>query len=211
MRHYRPCPAVRFIYPRAVFRFATNGKEACLTFDDGPDPLSTPVILDILERHQIRAIFFCSGIQSEIYPDLMDMITARGHVTGNHGYRHLNGFRHFVKTFTDDVFKASAFTSSTIFRPPYGFLSPGQYFRLKKTFRIVLWDLMAYDFDRRFGKEEMLNVLGKKLRTGSIVVLHDKHTSRAVEILEDFIRFAEREGYQFVLPEFVRQGTLQPR
>jgi len=211
MRHYRPCQAVRLIYPRAVQRFPANGKEVCLTFDDGPDPSSTPLILEILGRHQIRAVFFCSGIQAENYPGLIDMITEGGHVTGNHGYRHLNGFRHTMKTYSDDVFQASAFTSSAIFRPPYGFLTPGQYFRLKKTFRIVLWDLMAYDFDRRFGKEEMLNVLRKKLRAGSIVVLHDTPRSRAVEILEDFIRFAEEGGYRFVLPGFVRQGTLQPR
>jgi peptidoglycan/xylan/chitin deacetylase (PgdA/CDA1 family) len=207
MRKYRPCPAVRFIYPQAVLRFRTTEKEACLTFDDGPDPLSTPQILEALDKHKIKAIFFCSGIQAGKYPDLMERIIAEGHVTGNHGYRHLNGLRHTLKEYTGDVMQASADTSPFLFRPPYGFLRPRQYLRLKRNFRIILWDVMAYDFDPSFGKAKMSEVLRKKLRPGSIIVLHDKPSSRVMEILEDFLLFAEEEGYGFILPGFVRQAT----
>jgi peptidoglycan/xylan/chitin deacetylase (PgdA/CDA1 family) len=211
MRKYRPCPAVRFIYPQAVLRFRTTEKEACLTFDDGPDPLSTPQILEALDKHKIKAIFFCSGIQAGKYPDLMERIIIGGHVTGNHGYRHLNGFRHTLKEYTGDVMKASADTSSFLFRPPYGFLRPRQYLRLKRDFRIILWDVMAYDFDPGFGIANMSEVLRKKVRPGSIIVLHDKPSSMAMEILEDFLLFAEEEGYRFILPGFVRPETGTPR
>jgi peptidoglycan/xylan/chitin deacetylase (PgdA/CDA1 family) len=67
-------------------------------------------------------------------------------------------------------------------------------------FRIVFWDLMAYDFDAGFGAARSLSVLKRKIRKGSVIVLHDKIQSSANSILPEFIESALSNGYRFVLP-----------
>jgi peptidoglycan/xylan/chitin deacetylase (PgdA/CDA1 family) len=76
-------------------------------------------------------------------------------------------------------------------------LKISQYLALRKQYRIVFWDLMPYDFDRRFGHDNSLAILKKKKRPGSVIVLHDNAESSANLILEDFIKFAKKEGYNF--------------
>ena len=145
----------------------------CLTFDDGPDPDSTPQLLDILDKHDIKALFFCDGRAAEKYPDLINRMISKGHIIGNHGYNHLNGWKTSLKKYIADVVNAAPYTSSGLFRPPYGRLRFNQYRELKEKYKIVFWDIMPYDFDRSFGSGNSLRVLKKKLRRGSIIVLHD--------------------------------------
>jgi peptidoglycan/xylan/chitin deacetylase (PgdA/CDA1 family) len=199
MRLFRPGFLAGRIYPEAFFRIKTTDKILYLTFDDGPDPLSTPRVVDILGSHNIKALFFCNGMKAEKFSDLMSHIRNEGHLIGNHGYSHLDGWRTDCETYIDDINRASVFTSDKILRPPYGHLSSGQYRILKKKIRIVFWDLMPYDFDATFGSEKSLEILKKRFRPGSIIVLHDELSSCANEILEEFIIFAKREGYRFEL------------
>ena len=79
-----------------------------------------------------------------------------------------------------------------------------QYKKLRKKYRIVLWDLMPYDFDKGFGTARSLLVLKKKIRPGSIIVLHDNPTSCANSILDEFIIYAFDSGYRF-LPSITPQ------
>jgi peptidoglycan/xylan/chitin deacetylase (PgdA/CDA1 family) len=169
----------------------------CLTFDDGPDPLSTLSLLDLLDRHAIKAVFFCNGIAAKNYPGLVDQIKTKGHLIGNHGYNHLNGWTTSLKSYVADITNAASFTSSILFRPPYGHLRFNQYKKLGETFKIIFWDIMPYDFDSRFGSEKSLLILKKKIRPGSIIVLHDNHKSKFPEFIEEFILFAREEGYRF--------------
>ncbi|MFZ0280073.1 MAG: polysaccharide deacetylase family protein [Bacteroidales bacterium] len=200
MRLFRPFFLARLIYPDALFRIKTNKNEVCLTFDDGPDPGSTPGILEILGSHQVKAVFFCSGTQIEKYPELSGLITSNGHITGNHGFLHLRGWKTGAEQYIENAYMAAGFTSSGLFRPPYGSLSPFQYFKLKKSFKIVFWDLMPYDFDPVFGKERSLGILKAKMRPGSVIVLHDKPASTVLSFLEEFLDYAEGKGYRFVFP-----------
>ncbi len=200
MRLFRPFSVITSIYPEAVFRLNTHEKHVSLTFDDGPDPSSTPVILDVLNRCEINAIFFCSGFKAEKYPELIERIKTSGHTIGNHGYSHLNGWKTSLKSYIEDTRKADEPTSSEIFRPPYGGLTPRQYSILNKKYRIFFWDLMPYDFDRAFGAANTLRTLKLKTRPGSVIVLHDNPLSCAGEILEDYIDFIQTEGYKVVIP-----------
>ena len=202
MRLFRPCFLASWFFPEVIFRIKASDKSLCLTFDDGPDPGSTLQILELLERHGIRAVFFCSGRAAEKYPDLVDIIKSKEHIIGNHGYDHLNGWFTSVANYCKDVNYASGFTSARLFRPPYGHMRFRQYRLLKKAYRIVLWDVMPYDFDKRFGSDNMLKVLKQKIRPGSIIVLHDKPGSIIPELINDFILFTEKEKYRFALPEF---------
>lgn len=199
MRFFRPCLISGWLYPDAVFRIRSEEKLLILTFDDGPDPTSTNLILEILERYNIKAVFFCSGKAAENYQDLMSMITRKGHRTGNHGYNHPDGWRMGTRAYLEEVSKASEFTSSTLFRPPYGHLRLKQYRNLIKNYKIVFWDLMPYDFDPGMSSAKCLDILKEKLRPGSIIVLHDTPASQANMILPEFIEFALVNDYRFVV------------
>ena len=64
-----------------------------------------------------------------------------------------------------------------------------------------MWDIMPYDFDRKFGAEKSIIILKKMIRPGSVIVLHDTSGSCAIEILPEFLNFAEQEGYRFCIPD----------
>ena len=95
-----------------------------------------------------------------------------------------------LRKYVEDVSKAADLTNSLFFRPPFGRMKIGQYRKLKEKYRIVLWDIMPYDFDKNFGSERSLQVLKKKIRPGSIIVLHDKASSTANKIISEFINYA---------------------
>ena len=200
MRFFRLPFVAGWLYPDALFRLKTSEKILCLTFDDGPDPESTPKLLDILEKHNTRALFFCDGKAAEMYPHLVERITEKGHLVGNHGYNHLNGWTTSVREYHNDVVYASRFTSGKIFRPPYGLLRPGQYLKLRKSFRIIFWDIMPYDFDGNTGTKRSLEILNKKIRPGSIIVLHDRQDSCSLTYLDEFLDRSVKKGYTFRCP-----------
>ena len=199
MRLFRPFYLSGWIYPGVVYRIKTTEKLLCLTFDDGPDPGSTPYLLEVLEIYGVKAIFFCNGRSSERYPDLIEKIISSGHIVGNHGYDHPDGWKTSLKKYIADIENSATFTSANLFRPPYGRLSPFQYLKLKKTYSIFLWDVMPYDFDTSFGADNCLRVLKKKIRPGSIIVLHDHANSMAKSVIKDFIEFAIHGGYRFTI------------
>ena len=197
MRLFRPCSIAGWLCPDALFRIKTDEKLLYLTFDDGPDPDSTPHLLDILDAHSVKGLFFCDGRAAEKYPDLVNRMISMGHIIGNHGYVHPDGWRTSIKGYVDDVAKAAACTSSVLFRPPYGRIRFAQYSKLKEMYKIVFWDIMPYDFDKSFGSSRSLLILKKKIRPGSIIVLHDTPNSNTLEFIEEFISFARVEGYRF--------------
>ncbi len=201
MRFFTISSFAEFIYPEAVFRIKTKDKILCLTFDDGPDPDSTPRLLEILEKHGIIAVFFCDGRSAELYPGLVDFIRQKGHVIGNHGYNHLNGWRTSTADYCRDVSLASVFTSASLFRPPYGHLSLNQYRCLKDSYKIVFWDVMPYDFDRKFTPERSLELLNKRIRPGSVIVLHDRQDSASLLFLDEFLCLSINKGYKFMCQE----------
>jgi peptidoglycan-N-acetylglucosamine deacetylase len=202
MRLFRPGFISGWIYPEAIFRIKTDEKVLYLTFDDGPDPDSTQIFIDILDKYNVKALFFCSGKAAEKHPELIEKIISKGNVVGNHGYNHLNGWLTDDEIFENDILHASSFTSSELLRPPYGRLKISQYRRLKSRFRIIFWDIMPYDFDPLFGGINSLQVLKSKMRPGSIIALHDNPDCSGVKILEEFIIYALKMGYSFDLPPF---------
>jgi peptidoglycan/xylan/chitin deacetylase (PgdA/CDA1 family) len=199
MRLFRPFPVLRLVYPDAIFRVRTTSKELCLTFDDGPHHDTTPEILDILGSHNLKAAFFCDGREAEKFPGLVEHIVSKGHVIGNHGYDHLCGWKTNDSVYIENALRADKFTSSCLFRPPYGRIRQSQYRELKKKYKIVFWDLMPYDFDEKVSGKRAFNILKDKLRPGSIIVLHDKATSSCLSFLAEFIKYSERNGYKFVI------------
>lgn len=201
MRFFRPPIAAKLICRGALFRLSVREKVLSLSFDDGPARGSTEKILDILDSRRIRALFFCTGVAAEANPELMGRIRAAGHLTGNHGYHHLDGFKTPLNEYYDNVIAAEPFTSSKIFRPPYGRLTIGQYKKLKKRYSIVFWDIMPYDFDPGLSADRSYEILVNGIRNGSLIVLHDTLKSSARDYLERFIDHSLAQGFRFTIPE----------
>jgi peptidoglycan/xylan/chitin deacetylase (PgdA/CDA1 family) len=207
IRNYgRPFPAA-VIYPDAIYRIGGTGRRLGLTFDDGPDPGSTPGVLDILDRHNVRATFFCTGMKVLEQPGLFARIATSGHATGNHGFSHLNGLKTPVREYCSDVLRGRDITCSNLFRPPYGRIRVRQYRILERSMRIVFWDLMPYDFDSTLSPEASCRILLQRLRPGSLIVLHDTALSSAPHYLDRFITEALCQGYTFCLPDDYSPGV----
>jgi len=200
MRLFRLWPLSSILYPSALFRIRGVEKTTCLTFDDGPDPSSTPAILGILDKFNVKGVFFCSGEAAARHPGLTASIRSAGHLIGNHGYRHLDGWKTAAGIYINNVWEADGFTSEKYYRPPFGRMTPRQYRELRKKYKIILWDIMTYDFDPAFGAEKSLSILNNKLRPGSIIALHDSPQSTCVSFLENFIKTSLSRDYRFVLP-----------
>lgn len=199
MKLFRPGFPGRCLYPEALFRMETSEKNLFLTFDDGPYPSSTPLLLKTLRENNVKALFFLNGRAAENNPLLVDQIIKDGHLVGNHGYSHLNGWHTDFTSYINDVSRAAEVIPGNLFRPPFGHMSLRQYSHLKGVFKIVLWDVMSYDFDISFGPEKSLMILKKKIRPGSIIVLHDTPYSSAILFLKKFILYAVESGYKFDL------------
>lgn len=197
IRNYgRPLPAA-IIYPDAIYRLRGTGKKLYLTFDDGPDPVSTPQILDVLRAHDVHATFFCTGEKVHAFPGLFARMVAEGHTIGNHGYSHLNGLKTSIRTYCSDAMRGRDITCSNLFRPPYGRLRVRQYKILERSMQIVFWDLMPYDFDQKMTPGASYNILSKRQRPGSVIVLHDTSSSSVTGYLDRFIDHAIDNGYSF--------------
>lgn len=192
----QPFPA-NILYPEALFRISDPGKRLWLTFDDGPDPSVTPMILDILAEKGVQATFFCTGEKVIQNPGIFARIASEGHTIGNHGFVHHDGRLTPVRKYCANAFKGRDVTCSNIFRPPYGRLRRRQYKIIERTSRMIFWDVMPYDFDPRLTPQQVLSILRKNIRPGSIVVLHDHKGSNAPVILRAFIDFAHENGYEF--------------
>ena len=201
MRFFRASLITRMFYAEAIFRIKTYKKILYLTFDDGPDSLSTIPLLNTLAEYNAKAVFFCTGKAAFEYPEIMDRIRSDGHLVGNHSYDHPDGFYMENPLYFRDVGSADQYTSGSLFRPPYGRLTRSQYDFLRKSYTIFMWDLMPYDFEDGFGSKRVLRILKRKIRRGSVIVLHDTSTSLAREILPEFLQYARKRGYIFSLPE----------
>ncbi len=156
-----------------------------LTFDDGPDPAATPRILDLLERHDAGASFFCIGERARLHPGLMREIVARGHSVENHTHRHPLGFAAFgLGAMRREVMTAQAVLADmtgvapTLFRSPAGLRSPLLDPALAGTgLRYATWTRRGHDSMRR-DPAGVLRRLHRGLGGGDILLLHDGTCAR---------------------------------
>lgn len=190
---------IKIFYHRAIKSFPGRTGELFFTFDDGPHPGVTPYILDILKEHNAKATFFCLGENVVLYPQLFKRIKDEGHSVGNHGYHHIHGFKLSAKKFRENFWKADSVIKSTLFRPPYGYLSPLQYMRTNKNYKIIFWDVIAYDFDKKTTADRMKEIILTKAKSGSIVLLHDniKSKEKILKVLPEMLEILANKGFCF--------------
>ncbi len=192
---------IKILYPETIQSFPSAKGKLFLSFDDGPDKIVTPKILDILDKFQVKATFFCLGENAEKHPEIFELIQLKGHQLGNHGYAHLNGFKTNNKLYFQNVEKADKLINSKLYRPPYGKISPFQYYRLRKYYKIILWDVMAFDFDNNKTANDCSNIIKQYTKDGSIIVFHDtiKSYERVVNVLPVIIDYYLKMGFSFEL------------
>jgi peptidoglycan-N-acetylglucosamine deacetylase len=165
---------VKRLYPKYVWSIPNNEGRVFLTFDDGPHPEITPKVLALLKQHNAKATFFLVGENAEKFPAVVQQILDEGHAIGNHTYNHLNGYKTSFAEYLNNTEKCAKQLASSLFRPPYGKLTRKQGKALiKANYRIIMWDVLSYDFDKTTNPEQCANNIIKHLSPGSIVVLHD--------------------------------------
>lgn len=166
---------IQKLFPNVVWD-STYDHKLHLTFDDGPHPESTPKILALLDRLNLSATFFCLGKNVEKYPQLFDNIIKSGHQIGNHGYKHLSGWKTSFADYVENVNLSKGITGSDLYRPPYGRMTYRQYKRVSQDNTIIGWSLMPGDFDSKVSESQLQTRFNKKTNN-SIIVLHDTPSS----------------------------------
>lgn len=187
------------ITPALTWKVKTRDKALYLTFDDGPHPLITPKVLDILDAYQAKATFFCVGENVKKFPDTYKQIMERGHSVGNHTFNHLSGWKTANENYFQNIEQASSFIHSHLFRPPYGKISPSQVSALKNRYTIVMWSILTRDYEKNLNAEETLPRLIKHTGAGDIVVLHDseKAEKNMFYFLEGLLEHFSKNNFSF--------------
>jgi peptidoglycan-N-acetylglucosamine deacetylase len=194
--------------PRRLFM--TSGprgvRSLALTFDDGPDPVHTPAVLERLRARGVRATFFVVGRRAEAHPALVSRIVDEGHELGHHSWTHGLPEETSALSLVSEARRTSALLERiagrrpTFFRPPHGKLTPGKLLGLWGLGQtVVLWNRDPKDFAsgavepiRRFFEEG-------PLEGGDIVLLHDVHAHIA-PALDVLLERAARLGLGFSTP-----------
>ncbi len=170
-----------------------------LTFDDGPTPEVTEKVLDILDQFNVKATFFCLGRNVDRHRDIYNKIIEAGHKTGNHTYSHLKGWKTSLKQYIQDTNLAAKYIDSDLFRPPYGRIRINQTRYLSKNYKIIMWDVLTHDYNKRIPLEITLKASIKSTKNGSIVVFHDskKSSDNMLKLLPLYIKHFKEKGYTF--------------
>jgi peptidoglycan/xylan/chitin deacetylase (PgdA/CDA1 family) len=182
---------------------ATSKKEIALTFDDGPHPVITPLLLELLNKHNITATFFCTGKNAENNPDIVSKITTNGHIIGNHSYGHSKFFdllsaRKMQKeiSLTNEVISSITGKTPLLFRPPYGVTNPMLRKAISKSKLISIgWSLRSFDTVKN--SQKVLNKLLSNTMPGDIVLFHDTN-AQIITIIEDYLLWLQKNDYKIV-------------
>lgn len=186
-----------------IYRKKTDIRKIAITFDDGPTDF-TPKVLDLLEKYNAKATFFCFGKQIEKYPDICRRIYSEKHQLGNHSYSHSNSFGFFSAEKVREELQKTALLLQEItgeknhyFRPPFGVTNPHIAKAIKELkHQVIGWDIRS--LDTLIGDEnKILKRITNKLKPGSIILLHDT-SDKTIRVLEQLLLTLQKENYQMI-------------
>jgi peptidoglycan-N-acetylglucosamine deacetylase len=182
-------------------------KVVALTYDDGPYPPYTNQLLDIFDRYQVKATFFEIGRNIEKHPEIVPMIMARGDELANHSYAHKDMMfkpREYLLSEiekTDKLLQELGVKQDSIsFRPPWGrrfvVLS---YLLSQMQKKLIMWDVDSQDYEPTLTAEDIANRVIDRVRSGSIVVMHDGggDRSKTVAATDIIVKTLQSKGYAF--------------
>jgi peptidoglycan/xylan/chitin deacetylase (PgdA/CDA1 family) len=196
-----------------VFYADTSERRIALTFDDGPDPVLVPRMLDLLEAHSARATFFMIGSRAEAHPDLVASVVAAGHEVGNHQWRDRAASKLSLAELEDELRRTDEVLAPhahvRLFRPGSGWVRRDQVNLACDRFgyRCVLGSVYPLDPHIHWVRYLVWHVLGT-VRPGAIVILHEGDPSRArvLKVLAEVLPVLRARGYEMVtVSELLRQ------
>ncbi len=204
------------MFPELFYRQGpSNVKRVALTFDDGPDSVYTPQILDILRKEKVKATFFIIGERAKLFPDVVKRMAKEGHIIGNHSMTHPNIIKlnnqQTAKEIKDceNVVNSLAGYLPALFRSPYGSLDPEKVQEIGKLkVKIIAWNVDSLDWKSLTAEQVKTNIL-ENVREGSIILQHssgseEENLTGSVAALKDVIKILKKEGYKFVtVPELL--------
>lgn len=178
---------------------AENPKIA-ITFDDGPDPVWTPQLLDGLKERGAKASFFLMGKQAEAYPELVLRIQEEGHLIGNHTYSHIQLNKRNREVFKAELVKTNQLLTKItgeeiqFVRPPYG--SWDKSLEAELTMFPVLWTIDPMDWSSS-NVSGIVKKVTREAKENSVILMHDAYSSSVTAALE-IVDKLQKEGYEFV-------------
>lgn len=203
----------RFFSPLVLKRGDVSRKYIFFTFDDGPHPVYTSQILDILEEKNVKATFFFLGKKAQKFPEIIRLVKEKGHAIGSHGYSHRPIWLLPPSIIKDEFEKTDNIIYSILgeypkyIRPPWGGfnLSMVRFLNDRKK-RFVLWSLDSRDWQRNIGVGNIIERVLGKVEPGDIILFHDGRwediSKKTVEALPVIIEKLRMRGYEILpLPE----------
>ena len=178
----------------------TEKKRIALTFDDGPHPIYTPQMLELLKEEQVPATFFLLGENVELYGDVVKEIAKEGHLIGNHTYHHVQitslSLEEACKEIqeTSDLIEELTGTGTEYVRPPFGTWNEELEERLNLI--PVMWSIDTKDWTTQ-NVDWIVRETVKHAEDHDIILMHDSYQS-TVDAVKRVIEQLEAEGFEFV-------------
>ena len=175
-----------------------------MTFDDGPHPKLTPMLLDIMKARGIKGTFFLVGKNVAEYPEIAQRIVAEGHEVANHSWAHPqltklapDALKKEIADTNDAIHRATGI-QTTIMRPPYGAINASITKRLNEEFglTVALWSVDSLDWKIR-NAAHVTKLITEKTAPGAIILAHDIHPS-TVQAMPAVFDTLSAKGYKFV-------------
>lgn len=198
---------IKKLFSNYIWEIPNSENKIYLTFDDGPTPEITEWTLQQLKKYNAKATFFCIGDNIRKYPEIFKKVIEEGHSIGNHTFNHLNGWNTSKQDYLENAKKCQSEIYNlqpaicTLFRPPYGKIKPSQSRELRKLgYKIIMWDIISYDFDAKISKEKCLENVLTNVKSGSIIVFHDsiKAFPNLEYTLPKVLEILNKKGFVFV-------------
>jgi len=207
------------LYGRTFIGLPHSSRLLALTYDDGPNDPCTWRMMEVLERHGVKATFFLIGQFVRQKPGIARALVDAGHVIGSHTWDHPN----LIFTSTSEVRRQLQLAQTAIFdatgvepklfRPPFGGRRPAS-LRAVRAFGLepIMWNVTCYDW-RAKSAEAIVAHAERQIRGGDVILLHDggygrmgADRSRSVEASDRILTRYQREGYEFVtIPQMMQQ------
>ena len=202
---------VKKTFPNFIWDLYDNKvttKTIYLTFDDGPTPIITEKVLDILTQYNAKATFFCIGKNIKQHPTIFERIINERHAIGNHTFNHLKGWKSDTITYLNNIIETKktiqqinkSTNQQKLFRPPYGRIKLAQANQLQKLgYKIIMWDVLTFDWNRKIPSEKVLKNTIDNAKSGSIIVFHDsiKASKNMLYALPKALDYFSKKGFVF--------------
>lgn len=203
---YNPPQILKKLFPKFIWHSHIN--KILITFDDGPNPGTTEMILKELQNHKVKSVFFCVGNNVDKYSTLAKEIISEGHTIANHTYNHKKVSRLSQTKRIDEINRCAQIFEDKLsyrtkyFRPPHGRFNLNLAQELEEmNLKNVMWSLLTYDYknDLRIVKKSAENYL----ENNSIVVLHDNKKSKDIIIdsINVILENASNQNFQIGIPD----------